>query len=252
MRKIPERIILTSFILLLVAWAVFIVITIAKADVGSLSSFSFSVGSSGGGGGSYLLEETWDGVQSCLSTDSCDSSGWTTSASDRVNADATAPAVSYFSGEALRVTSVGWNGSQVYHTFTTNSEVYVRVAVSIADIGDLGHYIAVVWDSSRTNQVIGAKLYTETTPDARLVLFVNNTEVDTKWITDTETFLLEMYANNTAGTWEWRVNGVSEGSGANDPTYDAGEIMVGPDWGGDYDLYFDNVAVSTSGWIGAP
>ena len=70
------------------------------------------------------------------------------------------------------------------------------------------------------------------------------------------TYCVEIMVDNDGGAadgWEWRIDGSSEGSGAQDHAEDKGRFFFGA-WSGSssatFDVHIDNVDISSSDWIG--
>ena len=245
-----------DFILLIYLTAVLVLFALfplfSKADIGTVHSFSMS-GSPAAA--SFSLTETWDGATSCASSSgsyTCDNAWTATSGSGVLSFDATAPALTGFSGQSATLTTTGWQEAYGEIAITPQSSLYGRVIVNAANIADAARPTVLTLRSSGCSSVVASvKVGYDTVEGYRLYLAVASTEVDYKDISANTAYRVEFFIDNVANTWEWRVDGVSEGSGSADPANDAACVRVGG-YGGDLDLDFDNIALSSSGWIGAP
>ncbi len=176
-----------------------------------------------------------------------------------VNEDLAAPALTGFSGQSLR-TYINSTFAYAYGIWTDSSSratVYSRFyfyvnAENLADPDTTGRQIYKMLGGAnealriRFCKAAGGQLY--------LSLMIQSIERDTYNISVQTSYCIEVYASNAGGTWEWKIDGVSAGSGANDPGYDInihylGIVTADAD-NHTIDLYFDKFDVSATGWLG--
>lgn len=178
-----------------------------------------------------------------------------------VNEDLSAPAVTGFNGEAIRTyASAAWANAytrqtdsgdqatnylrlymyvqatnindaceQIFHWTTTAGMSIVKI--SLCETGESSYYLSLDWGQ------YGAA------------------EDDTYNISLQTSYRLEFYwKNDTPDEGEWKVDGVSQGTVNGTWSAGTGRVHLGLALGGTartVDVYWDNVGVNTTGWLGA-
>ena len=209
-----------------------------------------------GGSVPDILNETWDGAVSCMGgVDTCDN-GWTKyEESGTLNADATAPALSGFSGECLNVTSSGSGGGKaIFDLGSAHAITYSRTIFNVDSwSNESGNWLLKMGPDGLASVACGLYLSIDGVGTLELKLMVNDAEVDVTTAISLDTsYRVEIMCNNTAGTWEWYINGASEGSGSDDPSADVQDIELGPIYHNTIDIDIDNFAIDSSAYTGAP
>lgn len=199
-----------------------------------------------------ILNETFD------TNPGYDDADWVESGTGgTINEDFAAPAVTGFSGECLRTYISGaWKGAKATNNIADSATIYFRTYLYInsENMADT-KYRNIIRFNSAGNQRIDIL---KTGSDLQLTFYTNGTLRDTETILVQTSYLLEVYLNNTGTTdsWEWKIDGVSKGSGSGSANLsgDSDSIVLGiiTELADNHtiDIYWDNVAVDTTGWIG--
>lgn len=228
----------------------------------SALSNSASCTTSAGAGSPDLLDETFNNA-----TD-YDDAGWTPTTADGGSvdpntADATCPNGTGWSGECMSTSAPAFGkGYSTNDTGTSNVLTFMRVRLYIDDEG---------WEDTEGGYILGAT--TDGDPfgfqppalvrlqkvGAQLQLRLdvkNSTNLDTIDIATDTLYCLEIKVddNVTAGVgWEWRLGGVSQGSGGNDPgstRYWSYGFINSADGDGTFMIRWEDVEISSNGYPG--
>ena len=173
---------------------------------------------------------------------------------DKTRTDVTGAPASW-DGDCLETISSAGD-TVIYNTFdseyTTGVYVRVELIVNAENLGDdqAGDLI-ILADAGGYDRVMEVQLY-----ESSAVLYLR-LKVDSGAATgataislDTK-YLLEFYYN-AAGGWEWKLDSVSKASDVSTANTGVKRILLGPqDNSRTITCYYDNIAVSTEGWIGA-
>jgi hypothetical protein len=200
-----------------------------------------------------LLEETFD------TASGYDDADWTEGVSSAtLDEDLSAPAVTGFNGQCLRAyTGSAWGYARAINGCTDTSAVYFRTYFYIQanDIPTSTCTRAIIYmDGTLSGDRID--LCKDGSNNLYLSLKTDSSERDTSGTISIQTsYLLEIKMDNASNAWEWKLDGASLGSGSSPVATNPCPIRIGVvnSQAGDdnLDIYWDNVGVSSSGWLGS-
>jgi len=166
-----------------------------------------------------------------------------------------------FDGEWLEIEIPTGTYSRA-HTYTdlstSHSAIYVRFifyleSESLAD-GD-SYYIFVPRSTDSVGDASNAAIkLAKTSGNLELQLWSGYASRDTYTISTGTTYCVEAYWDNSSNNWEWKIDGISQGSGTNNPETDFQRIKLGQYGDNATNIpihyYIDHVDVSSTGWLG--
>jgi hypothetical protein len=184
------------------------------------------------------------------STSSCGETSqqsWTcTGSSNNLDADASGLGGN-FAGHGANFTTTGsQNQSATASLGSAYAQGWIHADIYITSIGgDSSASILRLQDDASGTTFADIKVNKEGAT-LQLVVYVASGTRDTKNISTGTPYEIDFYISNSAGTWEWYVNDVSEGSGSNDPGFDAAYVRIGPLWLDTINITIDNVQFDTT------
>jgi len=213
----------------------------------------------GSGGTAFACTNTGDLLAESFDPTGYDDGDWVEGGTGgTIDEDLSAPAVAGFNGQCLRTYVTGtYKGARSTNTVASQATIYSRVYLyvnseNLADAKE--RQIHNLGSGSGPDGIRLGKTGTQ----LELRLYTNNTLRDTENITVQTSYLVEVYLYNTGTTdyWEWKINGSSVGSGngggiisADTTVLRLGIIDEAAD-NQTIDLYWDNVGLSSTGWLG--
>lgn len=161
------------------------------------------------------------------------------SCSAGVNLD-NATAITGMTGDKAYFNHAGFDTSYATYTLGANRSVlYISFDVNVDQLTSGENWLVRVKSSGGSEQTgiyvgVNTGVYS-------LQMRVNGYgDVDTKTISLDTTYSVCAMFNDTANTWEWWIDSVSEGSGSADPAHVFRDITVGPEWHEAPSIYIDN------------
>ena len=165
-----------------------------------------------------------------------------------------------FDGEWLEIElpTGTWGKALTYSDLTSSqSIIYIRFVLYIEseDLADSDStYCFIARDNSSYGDATNAAIKIGQSAGNLQLEFVSGYSVrDTYVISTGTTYCVEAFWDNTYDAWEWKINGVSQGSGSANPEIDFQRLRFGM---GDVatnlpiHYYIDHFDVSSTGWLG--
>jgi hypothetical protein len=133
----------------------------------------------------------------------------------------------------------GWNTSYTTYSLGSNqSVIYISFDINVDALTSGENWVVRVKTSGGSEQT---GVYVGYSGGLYLDIRVNGYgTVDTKTISYDTTYQVCAMFNDTANTWQWWVDSVSEGSGSADPAHVFRDITIGPEWHEAPSIYIDN------------
>lgn len=200
------------------------------------------------------LREDFTGTTTCATSYTCDKAWTGTNTGANSNPDYGSSYLNheYFNNDYFESDTTSLTSSTLELSVTASPITYTRLALNIEALPDAGDiWVSENCTASCATNVGGIKL-SRSGSTYTLAMYVADTSVDTKTVSLDTPYLIEYYLNDTAGTWEWRVNELVEGSGSTDPANSTAYVKIGVDGSTNTTIWIDNVAVDTGGYPGYP
>ena len=204
-----------------------------------------------------IFSESFDASQECSS------SRWTCyrGAPATIDLDSTVLPGGHFSGQSIHADSGAmWDNAHAYVRINNRPQekIYLRTYVyiseeSLPNNGVSGIFFLGNYDLSQIAAAIylvkdasGATYFQLRIPDQITRAYVP--------VSAQLEYELELYIDNLADRWEWRINGATIASGYADPGTSIQTLLLGAGYrtsSGRVGVYFDNVDIDSNGWVNA-